>query len=108
MLHTPKRSRPPPSTAVLHHVEKPARYTGNELNSIAKDWADPAIRTKVALAFPDIYELGGSNLGLMVLYDLINRRADLLAERVIVPGLTLKRACAATASPSMAWKRATR
>ncbi|MCB0073596.1 MAG: TIGR03960 family B12-binding radical SAM protein, partial [Caldilineaceae bacterium] len=70
---------------VLHKVKQPARYTGGELNSIAKDWADPAIRTKVALAFPDIYELGGSNLGLMVLYDLINRRDDLLAERVYCP-----------------------
>lgn len=70
---------------VLHKVEKPARYTGGELNSIAKDWSDPTIRAKVALAFPDIYELGGSNLGLMVLYDLINRRPDLLAERVYCP-----------------------
>lgn len=70
---------------VLHKVEKPARYTGGELNSIVKDWADPAIRTKVALAFPDIYELGGSNLGLMVLYDLVNRRPDLAAERVYCP-----------------------
>lgn len=70
---------------VLHKVEKPARYTGGELNSIAKDWAEPTLRTKVALAFPDIYELGGSNLGLMVLYDLINRRTDLLAERVYCP-----------------------
>ncbi|GIK72225.1 MAG: B12-binding domain-containing radical SAM protein [Chloroflexota bacterium] len=70
---------------VLHKVEKPARYTGGELNSIVKNWDDPAIKTKVALAFPDIYELGGSNLGLMVLYDLLNRRADLLAERVYCP-----------------------
>ena len=70
---------------VLHHVQKPARYTGGELNSIVKDWDDPKIRTKVALAFPDIYELGGSNLGLMLLYDLINKRDDLLAERVYCP-----------------------
>jgi radical SAM family uncharacterized protein len=70
---------------VLHTVEKPARYTGGELNSIVKEWTDPAIRTKVALAFPDIYELGGSNLGLMLLYDLINRRPDLIAERVYCP-----------------------
>ncbi len=70
---------------VLHKVEQPARYTGGELNSISKAWDDPAIRTKVALAFPDIYELGGSNLGLQVLYDLINRRPDLLAERVFCP-----------------------
>jgi len=70
---------------VLHKVEKPARYTGGELNSIAKDWSDTTMRTKVALAFPDVYELGGSNLGLMILYDLINRRPDLLAERVYCP-----------------------
>jgi len=70
---------------VLHKVTQPARYTGGELNSIPKDWDDPAIRSKVALAFPDIYELGGSNLGLMVLYDLINKRDDLLAERVYCP-----------------------
>ena len=70
---------------VLHKVEQPARYTGGELNSIPKEWAEPTIRTKVALAFPDIYELGGSNLGLQVLYDRINRRPDLLAERVFCP-----------------------
>lgn len=70
---------------VLHKVEQPARYTGGELNSIAKDWTDPRIRAKVALAFPDIYELGGSNLGLMILYDLINKRPDMLAERVYAP-----------------------
>jgi radical SAM family uncharacterized protein len=69
----------------LHKVSQPARYTGGELNSVVKDWADSALRSKVALAFPDIYELGGSNLGLMVLYDLINRHPDLLAERVYCP-----------------------
>ncbi len=70
---------------VLHKVTQPARYTGGELNTVVKDWADPAIRTKVALAFPDIYELGGSNLGLQVLYARINARPDLLAERVFCP-----------------------
>lgn len=70
---------------VLHKVEKPARYTGGELNSIRKDWNDPQIQSKIALAFPDIYELGGSNLGLMVLYDLINKQPHLAAERVYCP-----------------------
>src|SRR5690554_1388623 len=83
-MHTP-RTITRALDRVLHTVEKPARYTGGELNSIVKDWADPAIRAKVALAFPDIYELGGSNLGLMLLYDRINRRDDLLAERVYCP-----------------------
>ena len=70
---------------VLHKVTQPARYTGGELNSVVKDWDDAAISGRIALAFPDIYELGGSNLGLMVLYDLINKREDLLAERVYCP-----------------------
>ena len=84
MLKTPKQITRA-LDRVLHKVEKPARYTGGELNSITKDWVDPQIHTKIALAFPDIYELGGSNLGLMVLYDLINKRDDLLAERVYCP-----------------------
>lgn len=70
---------------VLHKVQKPARYTGGELNTIVKAWDDGTIQTKVGLAFPDIYELGGSNLGLMVLYDLINKQANLLAERIYCP-----------------------
>lgn len=70
---------------VLHKVTQPARYTGGELNSVVKSWDDPNIRSKIALAFPDIYELGGSNLGLMILYDLINKHDDLLAERVYCP-----------------------
>ena len=48
---------------VLHKVTQPARYTGGELNSVAKEWDDPTIRSKIALAFPDIYELGGSKPG---------------------------------------------
>jgi hypothetical protein len=70
---------------VLHKLTQPARYTGGELNSITKNWSDPKIRARVALAFPDIYELGGSNLGLAILYQLINKREDLLAERVYCP-----------------------
>ena len=84
MLQTPKQITRA-LDRVLHKVKQPARYTGGELNSIVKDWSNPAIRGKIALAFPDIYELGGSNLGLMVLYDLINKRTDLLAERVYCP-----------------------
>ncbi|MEX1020480.1 MAG: TIGR03960 family B12-binding radical SAM protein [Litorilinea sp.] len=84
MLTTPKQITRA-LDRVLHTVQKPARYTGGELNSIVKDWDNSQLRAKIALAFPDIYELGGSNLGLMVLYDLINQRADLVAERVYCP-----------------------
>ncbi len=83
-LHTPKEITRA-LNRVLHQVEQPARYTGGELNSIVKDWNDPAIKTRVALLFPDIYELGGSNLGLAILYDLINKRPQMLAERAYCP-----------------------
>jgi radical SAM family uncharacterized protein len=68
---------------ILPHVQKPGRYTGGEYNSIVKGW--DTIDVKVALAFPDVYDLGMSNLGLAILYDILNREADMLAERVYVP-----------------------
>jgi radical SAM family uncharacterized protein len=68
---------------ILPRVTKPGRYTGGEYNQVHKDWAD--VDFKVALAFPDIYDLGMSNLGLMILYDIINKHRNLLAERVYSP-----------------------
>ena len=68
---------------ILPRVDKPGRYTGGEYNQIIKDWLE--IDYKVALAFPDIYDLGMSNLGLMILYDIINKHRNLLAERVYCP-----------------------
>jgi radical SAM family uncharacterized protein len=68
---------------VLLTVEKPGRYTGGEHNQVINDWEAAPIR--VALAFPDIYELGMSNLGLATLYDILNRRAGILCERVYCP-----------------------
>lgn len=73
---------------LLPRVEKPGRYTGGELNQIVKDWDSTG--TRVALAFPDIYDLGMSNLGLMILYDLINKRDDSLAERVYSPWMDME------------------
>jgi radical SAM family uncharacterized protein len=68
---------------ILPTVQKPGRYTGGEYNSIVKDW--DAINVKVALAFPDVYDLGMSNLGLAILYDILNKEKGMLAERVYVP-----------------------
>ena len=68
---------------ILPRVTKPGRYTGGEYNEVVKDWAE--IEYRVALAFPDIYDLGMSNLGLMILYDMINKHKNLLAERVYSP-----------------------
>jgi radical SAM family uncharacterized protein len=73
---------------ILLTIQKPGRYTGGELNQVAKDW--DSIPTKVALVFPDIYDLGMSNLGLAILYDLLNQRQDTLAERVYAPAVDME------------------
>jgi radical SAM family uncharacterized protein len=68
---------------ILHSVNRPARYTGGEWNSVIKDWDKTSI--KIALAYPDTYEIGMSNLAIPILYDILNRQADVLAERVYAP-----------------------
>ena len=68
---------------ILLTVERPGRYVGGETNSVMKDWT--TVRTKVALIFPDIYDIGVSNVGLKILYDQINQREDALAERAYAP-----------------------
>ena len=72
----------------LLQVEKPGRYVGGEYNSVVKDWEGIDIR--VALAFPDIYDLGMSNLGIMNLYNQVNLQDNMLAERVFSPWLDME------------------
>ena len=71
------------SNHILHSVSKPARYTGGEWNSVHKNWDFVSVR--VALAFPDIYEVGMSNMAIPILYELLNNLPDVLAERVYAP-----------------------
>ena len=68
---------------LLPHVDKPARYIGGEVNSVRKHPASVSVR--IALAFPDTYEVGMSHLGLKILYQLINALPDAAAERVYAP-----------------------
>ncbi|MEX0749640.1 MAG: TIGR03960 family B12-binding radical SAM protein, partial [Dehalococcoidia bacterium] len=68
---------------VFQRVSKAARYTGGEWNSIVKDWDGCDVR--VAFAYPDLYDIGMSNMGLGILYDIVNRREGMLAERVFTP-----------------------
>ena len=82
---------------ILPRVAKPGRYTGGELNSIQKEWE--SVQVRLALAFPDIYDLGMSNLGLMILYDLVNRRPEMLAERVFSPWSDMEEAMRAAGLP---------
>ncbi len=69
--------------ALLHRVQKPGRYVGGEYNAVHKPWDTTAIH--MCLAFPDIYDLGMSNFALTILYDLLNNRPDILAERAYLP-----------------------
>ena len=68
---------------LLGRVTKPGRYTGGEWNSVVKDWDAAAVR--VALAYPDAYDIGMSNMGLGILYDLLNAEPDALCERAFAP-----------------------
>ena len=65
---------------ILLSVEKPARYTGGEINSVMKDKDKVDIR--FAMCFPDVYEIGMSHLGLQIIYTLLNNRDDIWCERV--------------------------
>ncbi|MGD8987534.1 MAG: hypothetical protein PVH57_05210, partial [Syntrophobacterales bacterium] len=61
-------------------VERPGRYLGNEVNLPRKDWAGCQVR--IVLAFPDVYEVGMSHLGILLLYDILNQQDWIGAERV--------------------------
>jgi len=69
---------------ILKQVQRPGRYLGGEWNEIKKDPTN--VHLKIALAFPDLYEIGMSYLGQKILYSIINERSDFLAERVFAPG----------------------
>ena len=71
------------SDEILMKIDKPARYIGNELNSIKKDKEKVAIR--FAMCFPDVYEIGMSHLGIQILYDMFNKMEDVWCERVYSP-----------------------
>ena len=68
---------------VLPLVQKPARYTGGEFNQIIKDLSD--IRIRVAFCFPDTYEIGMSNIGMQILYGVMNKMKGVWCERVFAP-----------------------
>jgi radical SAM family uncharacterized protein len=74
--------------AILHRVTKPARYAGGEWNSIVKEW--DSAQARVALAYPDVYEIGMSNMGLPILYDLLNQMPSTLVERVYAPWVDME------------------
>jgi radical SAM family uncharacterized protein len=76
--------------SILHRVTMPARYTGGEWNSIVKNWETTDI--KVALGYPDLYEIGMSNLAIPILYEILNKQTGVLAERVFAPWIDMEEA----------------
>ena len=75
-------------SSVLKSVSKPGRYIGGEFNSIIKDKND--VKCRFAFCFPDTYEIGMSNLGVRILYDVINRDPNVWCERVYAPWTDMK------------------
>ncbi len=73
---------------LLRFVDKPGRYLGNERGAVRKDPAD--VRLRFALAFPEVYEIAQSHLGLQILYDILNRRSDVYCERAYAPWLDME------------------
>jgi radical SAM family uncharacterized protein/radical SAM-linked protein len=69
---------------ILPLVEKPSRYLGSEFNSIKKDLS--RVKIRLALGFPDLYEIGTSHFGMQILYHILNADPDIAAERVFAPG----------------------
>ena len=110
LSHLPHYAPPPlPQLAVeraLGRVRKPARYAGGEWNSVQKDWA--GVELKWCFAYPDLYEIGMSNLGLRILYEVLNDRPDRLAERCFAPDVDLQAQLRAEGRPlwSLETKRA--
>lgn len=85
-------------------VVKPARYLGGEYGAVRKDWSSVAAR--VCLAFPDVYDIGMSHLGLKILYSLLNAAPDLLAERVFSPWVDMERELRARGLPLLSLESA--
>jgi len=73
---------------ILIQVSKPARYAGGEWNSIVKKWKTTPIR--IALCYPEVYEIGMSNMALPILYEILNYQPDVLAERVYAPWIDME------------------
>jgi len=78
----------PQIESILLQITNPSQYTGGEFNSVTKDHNSVAV--KIALSFPDKYQIGMSHWGLQVLYGLVNSRADALAERAFAPQLDME------------------
>ena len=86
-----------PYAEFIHKIEKPVRYLGGEHGAVAKPWGDDI--TRVALAFPDLYDIGMSHLGFKILYGILNGHPRLAAERAYAPWRDMEAELRARALP---------
>jgi radical SAM family uncharacterized protein/radical SAM-linked protein len=73
---------------LLPYVQNPSRYLGTEVNRVVK--APESVKLKMALAFPDLYDIGTSHFGLQILYHVLNQQRDILAERIFAPDMDME------------------
>src|ERR1700691_4992756 len=78
-----------PYAHFVHRVQKPARYLGGEFGAAKKDW--DAVKARVCLAFPDIYDIGMSHLGFKILYKILNDDPRTLAARAYDPWIDMQK-----------------
>src|ERR1700722_5130161 len=97
LMDSPPLLRDHPYAAFLDRVEKPARYAGGEVGSVVKDWSQ--VEATFCLAFPDIYDIGMSHLGVKILYKLLNDDPRTLAERCYAPWADMERELTARRLP---------
>jgi radical SAM family uncharacterized protein/radical SAM-linked protein len=90
---------------ILPRVEKPSRYLGNELNTVRKERRPGDLR--FALAFPDLYDVGLSNLGILILYNILNGMDGVVAERSYAPGMDLEMQLRQRGLPIFSWETKT-
>jgi radical SAM family uncharacterized protein len=87
---------------LLEQVNRPGQYLGNEWGAARKDFDQASVR--LALAFPDLYELGMSNFGLKILYQIVNSTDGLLVDRTYAPGSDLEALLRANKVPLWGWE----
>jgi len=90
---------------LIHTIQRPSRYLGNEINVPRKDWANSKVR--LALAFPDVYEVGMSHLGILLLYNILNQQDWIGAERVFAPWSDMEARLRASGKPLVSLESAT-
>ena len=90
----------PIETLITPEIHKPARYLGNELGAVHKDWDSSTVRW--VLTYPEVYELGASNLGHIILYSILNAQPRQLCDRTYLPASDLATKLRATATPLFA------